>query len=71
VINRLTPPPEDHEEGRGARFLRERVETERERVARLREGFDPPVVAEIETRVSEVKGPLLAEVAEALSVEPA
>jgi arsenite-transporting ATPase len=71
VVNRLTPAPEDHEEGRGARFLRERVETERERVARLREGFDPPVVAEIETRVSEVKGPLLAEVAEALSVEPA
>ena len=69
VMNRLTPEPEDHEEGRGARFLRERVATERERVATVRGEFDPPLVATIRTRVSEVKGDLLRSVADDLAIE--
>ena len=68
VVNRLTPEPEPHEEGRGARFLRDRVATERERLAELEETFDPPVVATIRTRVSEVKGDLLDEVAAELDI---
>jgi arsenite-transporting ATPase len=69
VINKLTPKPEDHEEGRGARFLREKVETEREHIEYMRERFDPPVIAAIETRVREIKGDLLAEVADELAIE--
>ncbi|RLM56818.1 ATPase [Halobellus sp. Atlit-31R] len=69
AVNRLTPEPEPDEEGRGARFLRDRVATERERLAELRDTFDPPVVAEIETRVSEVKGELLDTVAAELDIE--
>ncbi len=69
VINKLTPEPEDHEEGRGATFLREKVATERGHVEYMRERFDPPVVAAIETRVREIKGDLLAEVASELAVE--
>ncbi|WP_435126404.1 ArsA family ATPase [Halobaculum sp. D14] len=68
VVNRLTPEPDPDENGRGARFLRDRVETERERLAELESSFDPPVVATIETRVSEVKGDLLDEVAAELDV---
>jgi arsenite/tail-anchored protein-transporting ATPase len=70
VINRLTPKPDPDEQGRGARFLREKAGTERERVEYVEERFEPPVVAAIETRVREVKGSLLEEVAEALSVDP-
>ena len=69
AVNRLTPEPEAHEEGRGARFLRDRVATERERLRELRESFDYPVVAEIATRVSEVKGGFLEEVAEELDID--
>lgn len=69
AVNRLTPEPEPHEEGRGARFLRDRVETERERLAQLREDFEHPVVAEIATRVAEVKGDFLGEVAAELDIE--
>ncbi|WP_435184204.1 ArsA family ATPase [Halobellus sp. EA9] len=69
AVNRLTPEPEDHEEGRGARFLRDRVETEREHLDELRESFGPPVVAEVETRVSEVKGSILETVASELDIE--
>jgi len=69
VVNRLTPEPDDHEDGRGARYLRERVETERERVREARETLAPPVVATIETRVREVKGNLLGPVADELDVE--
>ena len=69
VVNRMTPEPEPHEEGRGARFLRERCALERERLERIRETFEEPVVAVIETRVGEVKGDLLAEVAAELDVE--
>ncbi|MFB6101703.1 MAG: ArsA family ATPase [Haloplanus sp.] len=72
AVNKLTPSPDDDEEGRGARFLRNRVATERERLDELHETFDPPVVAEIETRIREVKGSLLQEVAAELdiAVEP-
>ena len=69
VGNRLTPSPDDDENGRGARYLRERVATERERLKRVREEFDPPLVAEIETKTSEVKGDLLTEVAGELDIE--
>ncbi|MFC7008997.1 ArsA family ATPase [Halalkalicoccus salilacus] len=70
VINRLTPEPDPDERGRGGRFLRERVETERERIEYIEREFEPPVVAAIETRVREIKGSLLEEVADELSVEP-
>ncbi|MFB6123787.1 MAG: ArsA family ATPase [Haloferacaceae archaeon] len=68
AVNRLTPEPDPDEDGRGARFLRDRVATERERLEELHETFDAPVVAEIETRISEVKGDLLDEVAAELDV---
>ncbi|WP_318567669.1 ArsA family ATPase [Salinigranum marinum] len=68
AVNKLTPEPDPDENGRGARFLRDRVATETERLRTLREEFDQPVVAEIETRVSEVKGSLLADVADELDI---
>ena len=68
VMNRLTPSPDPEEEGRGARFLRQRVETERAHVERVETTFDPPLVAVIETRIAEVRGDLLAEVADELDV---
>ncbi|MFB6196228.1 MAG: ArsA family ATPase [Haloplanus sp.] len=68
AVNKLTPEPDDDEDGRGARFLRDRVATERERLDELHDSFDPPVVAEIETRVEEVKGSLLDDVADELDV---
>jgi arsenite-transporting ATPase len=70
VANKLTPSPDEEEEGRGARYLREKVETERERLAQVRDGFDPPLVAEIESRTTEVRGDVLADVAASLDVEP-
>ena len=69
VINRVTPGPDDDEQGRGARYLRERVETERERIAHIESAFDEPVVATIETRVEEVRGDLLADVAAELAID--
>ncbi|MFC6905305.1 ArsA family ATPase [Halalkalicoccus tibetensis] len=69
VINKRTPEPEPHEEGRGARFLREKVATERERIDEMHESFDAPIVGEIGTRVREIKGDLLAEVAAELDVD--
>ncbi|MDL5362992.1 ArsA family ATPase [Halalkalicoccus sp. NIPERK01] len=69
VINKRTPAPEDDEEGRGARFLREKVATERERIDEMYEAFDAPIVGEIETRVREIKGDLLEEVAADLAVD--
>ena len=69
VVNRVTPAPDDDERGRGATWLRDRVATERERIDEIRTGFDEPVVAEIESRVREVKGDLLAEVAADLAIE--
>lgn len=69
VINRVTPAPEDDEEGRGATYLRERVATERERIDAIRDSFDVPLVGVIGTRVEEVRGELLTEVAEELEIE--
>lgn len=69
IVNRLTPAPDDDENGRGARFLRQRIETEEEHLRELREEFEPPVLATIETRVSEVKGSFLGEVADELGVD--
>jgi arsenite-transporting ATPase len=69
VVNRLTPAPDEDETGRGAQYLNERVATERERVRRIHESFDQPVVATIETRVEEIKGRLLDEVAAELEIE--
>ncbi|MFC4439067.1 MULTISPECIES: ArsA family ATPase [Natrialbaceae] len=68
VVNRLTPEPEPHEEGRGARYLRQRVATERDRLERIEREFAVPVVATIETRVEEVRGSILEEVAAELEV---
>ena len=69
VINKITPGPDDDETGRGAEYLRERVRNEQERIETVREDFEVPVVAEIESRVSEVKGDLLAEVAAELAID--
>ncbi|WP_418281533.1 ArsA family ATPase [Halorubrum sp. DTA98] len=71
VANKLTPKPDDDETGRGGRYLRERVATESERLTQVREGFEPPLVAEIESRTREVRGDLLGEVARELDVETA
>ena len=70
VVNKLTPEPEPEEQGRGATYLRDRVETERERLAEIRRSFDAPIAAEIETRIREVKGDLLGDVAGELELEP-
>ena len=71
VVNKLTPPPDPDENGRGARYLRERVETEQTHLQQVRTSFEPPLIAEIGWRVSEVKGSLLEEVAAELDVETA
>ncbi|WP_424007323.1 ArsA family ATPase [Haloferax denitrificans] len=71
AVNRLTPEPDPDESGRGATFLRGRVKTERERLADLRENFSPPLVAAVETRVAEVKGDFLGEVAAELDIDTA
>ncbi|SIR57683.1 ArsA family ATPase [Natronorubrum thiooxidans] len=68
VVNRLTPEPEPHEEGRGATYLRDRVDTERDRLEYIEETFDVPVVATIETRVEEVRGSILEDVAGDLEI---
>ena len=68
AVNKLTPSPDDDEDGRGARYLRDRVATERDRLEELHETFEQPVIAEVETRVREVKGSLLDEVAAELDV---
>jgi arsenite/tail-anchored protein-transporting ATPase len=69
VVNKVTPEPDEEETGRGATYLRDRCRTERDRIEHIRESFDEPVVAVIESRVSEVKGALLGDVAEELNVE--
>jgi arsenite-transporting ATPase len=71
VVNRLTPTPDEDETGRGARYLVERVETERERLEEIHDSFEMPVVATIETRVEEIKGSLLEEVAAELEIDVA
>ncbi|MFH5800245.1 ArsA family ATPase [Haladaptatus sp. CMAA 1911] len=69
VINKVTPEPDEEETGRGATYLRDRCRTERDRIDHIRESFDEPVVAVIESRVSEVKGTLLGDVADELDIE--
>jgi len=71
VLNRVTPTPDEEEDGTGARYLRDRVDTERERIEYIRESIDEPLVALIETRVEEVKGSLLSDVADELGIEVA
>jgi arsenite-transporting ATPase len=71
LINRLTPEPDDDEQGRGARYLRERCATERERVEYVRRELSPPVLGTIATRVAEVRGDLLGDVAAELDIEVA
>jgi len=68
VINKITPGPDEDETGRGAQFLRDRVETERERIKTVETEFTVPVVAKIESRVAEVKGDLLEDVATELEI---
>jgi len=68
VINKITPTPDPDEKGRGAEYLAQRVATERDRIEYIRDAFEEPVVAEIEERVREVKGDLLAEVAAELDI---
>jgi arsenite-transporting ATPase len=69
VLNKVTPAPDDDEDGRGARYLRDRVATERERIETVRSAFEEPVVAVIERRVEEVTGDLLADVAAELDID--
>ena len=69
VVNKLTPEPDEDDAGTGARYLRDRVATERDRVEQIRSGFEEPVVATIESRVEEIKGGLLSDVAEELDVD--
>ena len=69
VVNKLSPEPGPDEEGTGAQFLRQRVETERERLQELHDTFDVPVVAEIQLRIAEIKGNFLDEVAAELNIE--
>ncbi|QCC59787.1 TRC40/GET3/ArsA family transport-energizing ATPase [Natrinema thermotolerans] len=71
VANKLTPSPDPDENGRGARYLRERVATEEERLETIRSEFEPPLVAEIGWRSSEVKGDLLDDVAAELDIATA
>jgi len=68
VINKVTPEPDADEQGTGARYLRDRVSTERDRIQHIEETFDEPVVGVIETRVTEVKGDLLTEVGDELDI---
>lgn len=69
IANRLTPPPETDEDGPGVQYLKDRVATEQDRLERIHEDFDVPLLAEIETRTQEVKGDLLADVAAELEIE--
>ena len=69
VANKLTPPPDDDENGRGARYLRAKVATERDRIEQVQTKFEPPLLAKIESRTSEVRGDVLSEVAAELRIE--
>ena len=68
VLNKVTPAPDDEETGRGATYLRDRVATERERIETVRR-LGRPLVARIESRVEEVKGDLLSDVADELDID--
>ncbi|WP_284010208.1 ArsA family ATPase [Haloarcula pelagica] len=69
IVNKVAPAPDDGESGTGATYLRERHRTEQQRLERIRGEFTQPVAGVIEQRVSEVKGDLLAEVADDLVID--
>ncbi|GGL34956.1 arsenic-transporting ATPase [Halarchaeum grantii] len=69
VVNKVTPEPDPGEDGRGARYLRERCARERERIAEIEGSFPVPVVARIESRTGEVKGDVLRDVAAELAID--
>ncbi|GAD51280.1 arsenical pump-driving ATPase [Halarchaeum acidiphilum MH1-52-1] len=71
VVNKVTPEPDDDENGRGARYLRERCARERERIAETEETIPVPLVARIASRTGEVKGDVLGEVADELAIDVA
>ncbi|WP_096389206.1 ArsA family ATPase [Halopenitus persicus] len=71
IVNKVAPEPDPDETGIGATYLRERHQTDRRRLDRIREEFDEPVVAVLQQRVSEIKGDLLAEIAEEIAIETA
>lgn len=68
VINRVTPAPDPDESGRGAQYLREKIEAERERIEAVKNELPPPVLARIPTRTQEIKGDLLEDVAAELDL---
>ena len=68
VVNKVTPEPDPDEQGRGGRFLREKVAVERERIREIEKTLSPPVLARIETRTREVKDDLLETVADELDI---
>jgi len=71
VVNKVAPEPDEGESGTGATYLRQRYRTEQDRIEQIDATFDEPVVARIRQRVEEVKGDLLSDVADELSVEVA
>ncbi len=68
VINKITPSPEAHEDGRGGRYLRQRCASERARMQEARDSLPVEVGAEIESRVQDVTGDVLEEVAAELDL---
>ena len=71
VVNKVTPSPDEDETGRGADFLRQRIATEQDRIEEINGSFEQPIRGVIETRVEEVKGSLLDDVAADLDIEVA
>jgi len=71
VVNKVTPSPDEDETGRGADFLRQRIATEQDRIEEINGSFEQPIMGVIETRVEEVKGSLLDDVAADLDIEVA
>lgn len=69
IVNKVTPQPDSHEEGRGAEYLRARRESELQQLRNVRETLEVPVHATIESRTGDVKGDTLDEVGENLSRE--
>lgn len=62
VINRVSPPPDEADQGDGGRFLREKYRTEQARIATIHEEFSVPVVGSISTRTEEITGNSLREI---------
>ena len=69
VLNKVTPDPGEMDDGIGAKYLEDRVATERERIDRIESDLAVPVVGRIEYRVEEVKGDLLGDVAAELGID--